>query len=98
MPVRILIVDDKQAILATMAPMLQSPSFEVLTAMSGAAALEAVERANPDLMILDLGLPGPLSSRGSEHARPGRARDANHRRLGARGGGGKSRCARCRRR
>ena len=57
MPVRILIVDDEPAILATMAPMLRSRGYEVTTAMSGAAALEAVERTNPDLMILDLGLP-----------------------------------------
>jgi two-component system KDP operon response regulator KdpE len=57
MPVRILIVDDEPAILATMAPMLRSRGYEVTTAMSGTAALEAVERTNPDLMILDLGLP-----------------------------------------
>ena len=57
MPVRILIVDDEPAILATMAPMLRSRGYDVSTAMSGTAALESVERANPDLIILDLGLP-----------------------------------------
>jgi two-component system, OmpR family, KDP operon response regulator KdpE len=57
MPVRILVVDDEPAILATMAPMLRSRGYDVSTAMSGGAALDSVERTNPDLIILDLGLP-----------------------------------------
>ena len=57
MPRRILIVDDEPAILATMAPLLRNRGYEVATAMSGRAALEAVERTAPDLVVLDLGLP-----------------------------------------
>jgi two-component system KDP operon response regulator KdpE len=54
---RILLVDDEPTILATVAPLLRARGYEVLTAMTGRAALEAVERDSPDLVILDLGLP-----------------------------------------
>jgi two-component system KDP operon response regulator KdpE len=55
--VRILIVDDEPSILATMAPLLRGRGYEVSTATSGRAALEAVDRQPPQLVILDLGLP-----------------------------------------
>jgi two-component system KDP operon response regulator KdpE len=57
MPLRILVVDDEPSILATMAPLLRSHGYDVHSAMSGRAALEAVERLEPDLVVLDLGLP-----------------------------------------
>jgi two-component system KDP operon response regulator KdpE len=57
MPSRILIVDDEPSILATMAPLLRGRGYEVSTATTGHAALEAVDRQPPQLVILDLGLP-----------------------------------------
>ena len=54
---RILIVDDEPSILATMAPLLRTRGYDVATATSGYAALEAVDRQPPQLVILDLGLP-----------------------------------------
>jgi two-component system KDP operon response regulator KdpE len=57
MPPRVLLVDDEPNILATLAPLLRARGYEVLTAMSGRAALETVERERPDLIVLDLGLP-----------------------------------------
>jgi two-component system KDP operon response regulator KdpE len=57
MPSRVLIVDDEPAILATMAPLLRSRGYEVSTATTGTTCLESVERFEPDLIILDLGLP-----------------------------------------
>src|SRR5829696_4254727 len=57
MPARILIVDDEASILATTAPLLRARGYEVSTAMSARACLEAVERLDPDVVILDLGLP-----------------------------------------
>src|SRR5436190_3791991 len=57
MPVRILVVDDEPNILATLAPLLRTRGYDVTTAMNGRGALEAVERDNPDLIVLDLGLP-----------------------------------------
>ena len=57
MSMRVLIVDDEPSILAAMAPLLRSRGYDVSTAMSGRAALDAVERDKPDLIVLDLGLP-----------------------------------------
>jgi two-component system, OmpR family, KDP operon response regulator KdpE len=54
---KILIVDDEPSLLATMAPLLRSRGYEVTTASSGRAALDAVAREKPDLIVLDLGLP-----------------------------------------
>jgi two-component system KDP operon response regulator KdpE len=57
MGARILIVDDEPSILATMAPLLRSRGYEVSTATTGHAAIEAVDRQPPQLVVLDLGLP-----------------------------------------
>ena len=57
MPARILIVDDEPNIIGTVAPLLRAKGYEVFSAMSGRAALEALERDKPDLIVLDLGLP-----------------------------------------
>lgn len=57
MPLRVLVVDDEPTILATVAPLLRARGYGVSTAMTGRAALEAVEREEPDLIVLDLGLP-----------------------------------------
>src|SRR5204863_1637541 len=54
---RILIVDDEPSILATMAPLLRGRGYEVATATTGHAALDAVDRQAPQLVMLDLGLP-----------------------------------------
>jgi two-component system KDP operon response regulator KdpE len=54
---RILIVDDEPNIIATVAPLLRARGYDVLSAMSGRAALETMERDTPDLLVLDLGLP-----------------------------------------
>src|SRR6185503_12521400 len=57
MPSRVLIVDDEPNIIATVAPLLRAQGYEVFSAMTGQAGLEAVERDKPDLLVLDLGLP-----------------------------------------
>jgi len=54
---RILVVDDEPNIIATMAPLLRARGYEVFSAMTGRAAVEALDRDKPDLVILDLGLP-----------------------------------------
>ena len=56
MPQRILIVDDEPNILATVAPLLRSRGYTVLSATTGRAALESVDGNTPDLIVLDLGL------------------------------------------
>ena len=57
MPPRILVVDDEPNILATLGPLLRARGYDVLTAMTGRAAVQALERDTPDLIVLDLGLP-----------------------------------------
>ena len=57
MAIRILVVDDEPGILGAIAPLLRSRGYDVFTAMTGRAALEAVELHQPDVVVLDLGLP-----------------------------------------
>jgi two-component system KDP operon response regulator KdpE len=54
---RILLVDDEVSIQRTMTPLLRSHGYEVEVAGSGRDALAAVEAEQPDLIVLDLGLP-----------------------------------------
>ena len=56
-PARILLVDDEPSIQKGLTPLLASRGYEVESAMTGHAALQAFERVPPDLIVLDLGLP-----------------------------------------
>ncbi len=55
---RILVVEDEPDISALVAYHLARESYRVRTAFDGAEALEAVRRERPDLLVLDLMLPG----------------------------------------
>ena len=55
---RILVVDDEIEIMRALQRSLAAHGFEVFTASSGEEALEAIIQHRPDLMVLDLGLPG----------------------------------------
>ena len=57
MPPKVLVVDDEPNILGTLAPLLRSRGYDVVTAMNGRAAIETAARDKPDLIVLDLGLP-----------------------------------------
>jgi two-component system KDP operon response regulator KdpE len=57
MPARVLVVDDEPNILAAVRPLLTGNGYETVTAMSGRAALDAMQREPPDVIVLDLGLP-----------------------------------------
>jgi CheY-like chemotaxis protein len=54
----VLVVDDEQDIRAYLSVALQDAGFRVATAASGREALEAVKRAPPDFISLDLVMPG----------------------------------------
>jgi two-component system nitrogen regulation response regulator NtrX len=54
----ILIVDDEPQILQTISGLLQDENFEVLTATEGESALKKVREELPDLVLLDIALPG----------------------------------------
>jgi two-component system, OmpR family, alkaline phosphatase synthesis response regulator PhoP len=55
---RVLVVEDEPQIVRVLHDYLRHSGFEVITATDGPAALRAVRTARPDLMVLDLGLPG----------------------------------------
>jgi DNA-binding response OmpR family regulator len=55
---RILIVDDEPKIVRLVADYLGDAGFDVVTAGSGDEALMRVRTDRPDLVVLDLGLPG----------------------------------------
>lgn len=55
---RILIVDDEASVREVVGAYLEREGFLLEVADSGTAALQRIERRAPDLIILDLGLPG----------------------------------------
>ena len=55
---RILLVDDDTALLRTLSLNLRARGYEVLTSETGEEALERVRADGPDVVLLDLGLPG----------------------------------------
>jgi two-component system KDP operon response regulator KdpE len=55
---RVLVVDDEIEIVRALQRSLTGHGYEVLVAGKGEQALEIIEQSSPDLMLLDLGLPG----------------------------------------
>ncbi len=55
---RILLVDDEPKIVQGLKPYFRQAGFEVLTAYDGPEALRLARRDQPDLIVLDLMLPG----------------------------------------
>jgi CheY-like chemotaxis protein/anti-sigma regulatory factor (Ser/Thr protein kinase) len=57
-PRRILVVDDNRDAAETLRDLLELSGYEVATAHSGPAGLEAAHRFRPDAVLCDIGLPG----------------------------------------
>jgi CheY-like chemotaxis protein len=55
---RVLLVEDNQDTLATLAAVLRYEQYEVMTAPDGQVALEMARLEPPDVVLLDIGLPG----------------------------------------
>jgi len=54
----ILAVDDESTILQSLSGILSDEGFEVLTASNGYEALKIIEAESPDLVLLDIWMPG----------------------------------------
>lgn len=57
MPRKILVVDDTRNVQVLLSDFLGSQDFEVLTAYDGREALEVLQAADPDLILLDIMMP-----------------------------------------
>ncbi len=55
---RVLLVDDEPALLKVLGIKLRVSGFEVVTARDGVEALKLVEAVRPDILLLDVLLPG----------------------------------------
>jgi DNA-binding response OmpR family regulator len=55
---RILVVDDEQKIRSLVASYLKSDGFDVVEASNGEEAIAAVSRRKPDLVVMDIRMPG----------------------------------------
>ncbi len=69
---RVLVVDDEPSILAALVPLLRARGYEVFSATSGQTALDAVDRHQPQLVFLDLGLPDMEGAEVCRRIREGR--------------------------
>ncbi len=54
----VLIVDDEPSILQSLGGLLADEGFEVMTAFNGYEALKIVDSESPDLILLDIWMPG----------------------------------------
>jgi DNA-binding NtrC family response regulator len=70
----ILVVDDESAILDTVRILLKNEGFDVTVAQGGKAGLEALERAQPNIVLSDIRMPGVS---GIDVLKAARGRDAD---------------------
>ena len=57
-PKRILIIEDEQVTLLALAQIVEAAGYNATTAADGAQAIKAFESEPPDLILLDINLPG----------------------------------------
>ncbi len=55
---KIMVVDDEENLLILIRDLLDSKGFDVVTAGNGREALEIIENEKPDLLLLDIMMPG----------------------------------------
>jgi CheY-like chemotaxis protein len=58
MPAKMLVIDDEPDLVSTIQCRLEWCKFEVITAGSGEEALEKAANEKPDLILLDINMPG----------------------------------------
>lgn len=58
MPARVLVVDDDADLLKALNLRLRAAGYEVITAQDGMTATQLAVKLQPDVIILDIGMPG----------------------------------------
>src|SRR6266545_7125599 len=58
-PLRILVVDDDPAMVGAITALVGTEGHQVITAYDGLTAVRRFREENPDLVLLDLAMPGP---------------------------------------
>ncbi len=66
---KILVVDDEPTILELLKALLEGEGFEVITAENGQDALRKLEKLTPDLIIMDMMMPGMSGRETTEQIR-----------------------------
>lgn len=66
---KILIVDDEPNILISLEYLMQREGFEVSVARDGLQAIAAIESSPPDLVLLDVMMPGKTGMEVCQHVR-----------------------------
>ncbi len=75
---KILLIDDDQVVLMTTQALLRAEGYDVSTHNSGFGGVSVIEKNRPDLVLLDVNMPG-LSGRGLVDAIRGEERLADTR-------------------
>ena len=55
---KIMIVDDEESLIELVRAILEGEGYEVISAMNGEEALEKLKTVKPDLILLDMMMPG----------------------------------------
>lgn len=55
---KIMIVDDEESLIELVKALLEGENYEVITAMDGEECLEKLKTEKPDLILLDMMMPG----------------------------------------
>lgn len=66
---KVLVVDDEPNIVLSLEFLMEQAGFQVITAYDGEAALERINDSAPDLLLLDISLPGISGFDVLEHLR-----------------------------
>jgi len=55
---KVMIVDDEESLVELVKAILEEEGYEVITAMDGKECLEKLKKVKPDLILLDMMMPG----------------------------------------
>ncbi len=58
MPKKIMVVDDEESVLELLKAVLENDGYDVITASGGEECLEKLKKVKPDLVLLDMMMPG----------------------------------------